>query len=175
MSDSLMTIRGTLLLAMLVACHSPRASEIQLGDALSPIHGPLPTDSAVLTRLEAAHPCQPDLPPVRPDADLAPPAARCTLISTALWAIKEHHGAPAVFVGLSPLTIADVRCIILRAEAYRNLRTGEIDSPRWTIELLSNHPPSLAVAIDRLTGTAQTFRVLEEFGFTSAQLCARAT
>jgi hypothetical protein len=170
-----MTIKVALLLTLLVACRSPRAAEVQLGDVLSPINGPLPTDRAVLARLEAAHPCRPDLPPVRPDADSVTPAVRCTLLSTALWAIEARRGAPGVFVGLSALNIPDVRCVVVRAEAYRNLRTGEIDLPRWTVELLSNHPPSFSVAIDRLTGDAQTFRALEEFGFTSAQLCARAT
>jgi hypothetical protein len=170
-----MTVRGALILTLLVACRSSRASETQLGDVLGRVNGPLPTDSAVLTRLEATHPCEPDLPPVRPDAALIPLAARCTLISTALWAIKTRRGPPTVFVGLAPLNIADVRCIVVRADAYRNQRTGEIDSPRWTVELLSDHPPSLAVMIDRLTGDAQTLRILEEFGFTSAQLCARAT
>src|SRR5262249_54149339 len=128
-----MTAKRTLLLTLLVACHSARPAEVQLGDPLSPINGPLPTDHAVLARLEAAPPCRPDLPPVRADADSVVTGVRCTLVSTALWAIEARRGAPAVFVGLSALNVANVRCVAVRAEAYRNQRTGEVDLHRWIV------------------------------------------
>jgi hypothetical protein len=169
-----MTIRLALLFAVLAGCRSWRRADRNGYELLTPITGPLATDSAVLARLASTHPCRPELPPVRLDVDSLPTAVRCTLLTTAFAAIEARNGAPEVFAGLREFKAADVRCALVRAEAYRNERTGELELPHWTVELLSERQPSLAVQISRLTGDARAFRVLEEFGFTAAQLCARA-
>lgn len=170
-----MTSTRLLLVILLAACRHSRSPEIELGDQLTRITDALPTDSAVLATLARTHPCEPGLPPARPDADSLPPSVRCTLVATALAAIRAHRGAPEVLAGLPPFTVAAVRCFIVHAEAYRNTRTGGIETPRWTVEVLSDRQPALAVDISRLTGDAQTFRVLQEFGFTAAEICAHAT
>jgi hypothetical protein len=161
-----------ILFAAVAGCRSGPAMSSQAGEPVIPIAAALPTDSAVLARLASMHPCGPDLPPVRRGDDSPPANVRCTLLTTALEAISARRGAPEVFAGLSQFKLNDVHCALIRAEAYRNERTGEIALPRWTVELLSDQQPSLAVVISRSTGQAETFRVLEEFGFSAAQLCA---
>jgi hypothetical protein len=133
----------------------------------------LPTDSVVLTRLRAAHPCVEVASALSSRQDSMPPAVRCTLVATAVDAIRALNGAPKIITALQRFRTDSVRCVTVREEAYRNDATGTLDIAQWTVEFLSDRQPSLAVEINRLTGEARAFRTLDEFGFTAEQMCAR--
>ena len=167
-------MKRLLLIPWLLACghHGQEASEI--AEALPP-GAVLPTDSIVLARLRREHPCLAKLPLVRAGADAPPPDTRCTLVTTAVATIQEARAAPELRSLLRQFRLDDVRCTTVRAEAYRNEATQEIEMPRWVVEFHSDRQPGLVVDIDRRTGRARAYRALEEFGFDAAGICARAS
>lgn len=164
----MLRLRHLSLLAALCACHRPAPP----CDLESFVPAALPTDSVVLARLQQQHPCSADAPapPNRAD-DTLPAAERCTLVATAIAAIHDEQGAADVAGDLRRVRASDASCATVRAEAYRNDRTGEITLARWVVEFPSDIQPSLAVEIDRRTGVARAYRELREFGYTAAQLC----
>lgn len=163
----MLRLRHLSLLAALCACHRPAPPY----DLESFVPAALPTDSVVLARLQQQHPCSGDATPIRAD-DALPAAERCTLVATAIAAIHDEQGAPEIAVDLRRFRPSDAGCATVRAEAYRNDRTGEITLARWVVEFPSDIQPSLAVEIDRRTGIARAYRELREFGYTAGQLCS---
>lgn len=164
------TLLGLSLLLLLCACHrSRRIGELQ---ELMPLTN-LPTDSAVLARLRQQHPCAPDERGIRIGGDSLTTSVRCTLIATAVAAIRDGQGSPEIAADLRQFRPSDARCALIHAEAYRNEVTREIELARWTVAFFSDVQPSLAVDIDRRTGIARAYRERQEFGYGAAPLCAR--
>ncbi len=160
-----------LLLVLLCACHrSRRIDDLQ---QLIPLTN-LPTDPAVLDRIRQQHPCAPEERGIRIGGDSLPASVRCTLVAAAVAAIRDGQGADDIAADLRQFRPRDVRCALIHAEAYRNGATREIELARWTVEFPSDVQPSLAVDIDRRTGTARAYRERREFGYRAAQVCADA-
>jgi hypothetical protein len=93
---------------------------------------------------------------------------------TAVAAVRDLNAAPEVVPDLRRFRLDQVQCVGLRAEAYRNRVTHAIESPRWIVDFSSDRQPSLTVEIYRETGNARVYRQLNEFGFSAADICARA-
>lgn len=157
-----------LLVVLLCACHrASRPDDLQM---LTPV-AELPTDSAILTRLQQQHPCASEIPRIRAGDVSQPPAVQCTLVTTAISAIQAGRGSPEMADDMQRFRAADARCAVIHVEAYRNDVTRDIELARWVVAFYSDAQPPLAVEIDRRTGNARVYRELEEFGYDAARLC----
>jgi hypothetical protein len=131
----------------------------------------LPTDSAVLARLRREHPCATRVPRLSRYSETLSAPITCTLVETAVAAIRDLSGSPDVLPDLRQFRIERVLCATVRQEAYRSDWTGAIQLSRWTIEFESDAQPSVAVEIHRRTGEARAYKELDEFDASAEDIC----
>ena len=58
--------------------------------------------------------------------------------------------------------------------AFRNVRTGTIDAPYWSVEFYSDRLPWARVVVSRRTGRATAERYGNELGMPFAEFCPAA-
>ena len=105
-------------------------------------------------------------------SDALPRSVVCTLVETAVAAIKNLNAAgPDVLPDLREFRIERVHCATVSQDAYRDDLTGVIEMANWTIEFESDEQPDVAVGINRRTGEARAYKALNEFDFTEVDLC----
>lgn len=119
----------------------------------------LPTDSLLLARLGREHPCAIRVPRLSRFSDSVSTKMSCTLVETAIAAIRDLNGAPEALSDLRQFRIERVGCVTVRQEAMRSEWTRKIDAARWTLAFTSDEQPDVGVSIDRRTGEASAYSV----------------
>ena len=166
-----MKIARLLVVLPLIACshrHSERFDDLL---RLEAVETTLPTDSTVLARLAREHPCVTRMPRLSRFSESLSTRANCTLMETAIAAIRSLNGAPEVLPDLRQFRVERVQCLTLRQEAARTVITHRIELARWTVDFSSDEQPDVGVSIDRRTGEAHAYAMPPEADFGPIDPC----
>jgi len=156
LTRAMMATRFVVLLPLLGCAHRSAAPFVEPHAVVATS---LRTDSLLLARLAREHPCVTRVPRLSRFSDAVSKNVSCTLVETAIAAIRDLNGTAEVLPDLRQFRIERVGCVTVRQEATRSEWTRRIDSARWMLDFTSDEQPEVGVSIDRRTGEAHAYAV----------------
>jgi hypothetical protein len=78
-------------------------------------------------------------------------------------------------ITLADIRLARVACVRLRRIQLRDPGTDSVITDHWSVEFYSDGQPDVVATVHPETGAARAAVAPREFGYSTQELCARAT